>query len=87
MQRNPVTIHSVFPGLFSAHLQFQLLQRVFILRQADFRAEAPELFIEVLIAAQDLADVVDGGDAFRCQPREDQRRAGPKVRGHQIRAF
>ena len=45
-----------------------------------------ELFVEMLVAAVDVVDAVDFGDAFGLQAGEHERRRGAQVAGHHGRA-
>src|SRR5205085_1971497 len=48
----------------------------------DVGAEAVELFVDQLVAAIDVVDAVDLGDAFAVEAGEDEGGAGAQVGGH-----
>src|SRR5437763_5525868 len=54
--------------------------RATILHALDLRAEGPEPFVDALVAALDLPDVVDDALAFGAERREQHRHAGPNGR-------
>ena len=48
----------------------------------DVRAELAQFFVEMLVAAIDVIDAADLGDAVGFQSREDQRGGGAQIARH-----